>query len=138
MTIGFQKIGLNEEETFHLCQASDGGRTYDPYIKTYSSVIQFAVFTLHGSCHCLNKTSVPYLTLFSCEFIMLNQLLPQQPCYYKHELKALVSIRKIRCSGEVSLMYICILFRGNGNNFHCVLFLFQVVLLLIFTTSYSY
>lgn len=68
------------------------------------TVIQFAFLMFYGSCHCLNKTSVPHLTLFSCEFIMLNQLFPQQPCCYKHGLKTSVSIRKICCSGEVSFM----------------------------------
>lgn len=99
---------------------------------------RFTFFMFYGSCHYSNKTSVPHLILFSGEFVMLNQLFPQQPCCYKHELKTSVSIRKICCNGEDSFMCICILFRGNGNNFCCVLFFFQVVLLLIFSISYSH
>lgn len=102
----------------------------------WSTIIQFAFLMFYRSCHYLNKISVPHLTLSSYEFITLNQLFPQQLCCYKHRPKTSVSMRKICCSGKISFMWTCVLFRGNGNNF-CVLFLFQVVFLLIFTMSYS-
>lgn len=124
MIIGFQKIGLNEKDTSYLCQAW-GKKIYDPYIKLmvlWVSIVP-AVLVFCGSCHCLSKTSVPHLVLFSRKFIMLNQLFPQQPCCFKQELKTSVPIRRVCCNGDVSFMRMCILLRRGGNNFRCV-FLF--------------
>lgn len=71
MIIGFQKLGLNEKEASCLCQAWGGILHYSWWC---SDSVSFSLtfFMFYGSCHCLNKTSVPRLILFSCEFIMLN------------------------------------------------------------------